>query len=165
MAAVRRQRVGNSAVAAGSMAAVLAARRWWRQSSDSAAAAALQQQHGSGGRAAAARWRAAWWQCWPVRQQRGGKQHGSGVGTATAPATGSTPAAASLAAAAEVWRRCSVSSGSRAGGAALPPHAATVATKTPAATVMAGSLPTINNQLKAAAAMAMETMTAMTHKT
>jgi hypothetical protein len=40
-----------------------------------------------------------------------------------------------------------------------------VATKTPAATAMVGALPTINNQLKAAAAMAMEMTTATTHKT
>ncbi len=39
------------------------------------------------------------------------------------------------------------------------------ATKTPAATAIAGALPTINNQLKAAAAMVMETMTTMTNKT
>jgi hypothetical protein len=38
--------------------------------------------------------------------------------------------------------------------AALPLHAATVATKTPAGTEMAGAQTTINNQLKAAAAMA-----------
>jgi hypothetical protein len=40
-----------------------------------------------------------------------------------------------------------------------------VATKTPAVTAMEGALPTIINQLKAAAAMAMETMTTTTHKT
>jgi hypothetical protein len=34
-----------------------------------------------------------------------------------------------------------------------------------AATAMAGALPTINNQLKAAAAMAMEMTTTTTHKT
>ncbi len=34
-----------------------------------------------------------------------------------------------------------------------------------AATAMAGPLPTINNQLKATAAMAMEMMTTATHKT
>jgi hypothetical protein len=50
-------------------------------------------------------------------------------------------------------------------GAALPPRAATVATKTPAATVMAGALPTINNQLNVAAAMAMEMTTTTTNKT
>ncbi len=77
---------------------------------------------------------------------------------------GSTPVAAGLAAAAEVWRHRSVSGGSRAAGAALPPRAATVATKTPAATAMAGAIPTINNQLKAAAAMAMETTTTATNK-
>jgi hypothetical protein len=70
-----------------------------------------------------------------------------------------------LAAAAEVWRHCSVSGGSRAAGAALPPRAATVAMKTPAATAMAGALSTINNQLNAAAAMAMEMTTTTTNKT
>jgi hypothetical protein len=70
-----------------------------------------------------------------------------------------------LAAAAEVWRHHSVSSGSRVVGAALLPCAATVAMKTPAVTAMAGALPTINNQLKAAVAMAMETTTTTTHKT
>ncbi len=50
-------------------------------------------------------------------------------------------------------------------GAALPPCAATVATKTPAATAMAGALPTINNQLRVAAAMAMETTITATNKT
>ncbi len=40
-----------------------------------------------------------------------------------------------------------------------------MATKTPAATAMAGALPTINNQLKVAAAIAMETMTTTTNKT
>jgi hypothetical protein len=65
----------------------------------------------------------------------------------------------------KVWRHCSVSGGSRSAGAALPPRTTTVAMKTPAATAMAGALPTINNQLKAAAAMAMETTTTTTHKT
>jgi hypothetical protein len=68
-------------------------------------------------------------------------------------------------AAAEVWQRCSVSGGSRAAGAALLLRATTLATKTPAATAMAGALPTINNQLKVAVAMAMETTTTMTNKT
>jgi hypothetical protein len=40
-----------------------------------------------------------------------------------------------------------------------------VAMKTPAATPMAGALPTINNQLKAAAAMAIEMTTTTTNKT
>ncbi len=70
-----------------------------------------------------------------------------------------------MVAAAEVWRHCSVSGGSRAGGAALPPRTAMVAMKTLAATAMAGALPTINNQLKVAAATAMETMTTTTIKT
>ncbi len=69
-----------------------------------------------------------------------------------------------MAAAAEVWRHRSVSGGSKAAGAALPPRAVTVATKTPAATAMAGALPTINNQLKAAAAIAMEMATKTTKK-
>ncbi len=74
-------------------------------------------------------------------------------------------AAAGLVAAMEVWRHHSVSGSSRAAGAVLPPGAAMVAIKTPATTAMAGALPTINNQLKAAAAMAMKTATTMTHKT
>ncbi len=41
----------------------------------------------------------------------------------------------------------------------LLPHAAVVATKTPAATVMTGAMTTMNNQLKAAAAAATETAT------
>ncbi len=70
-----------------------------------------------------------------------------------------------MAAAAEVWRRCSVSGGSRAGGAVLLLRAATVATKTPVVTVMVGALPTINNKLKAAVAMAMEMTTTTTNIT
>jgi hypothetical protein len=65
------------------------------------------------------------------------------------------------AAAAEAWWR-QLGSGSlgavaaaAATAAALPPRAAAVATKTPVATAMAGAQ-TINNQLKAAAASAME---------
>jgi hypothetical protein len=58
-----------------------------------------------------------------------------------------------------------VSGGSRAAGAALPPRAATVATKTPAATAMVWALPTINNQLKVSVTMAMETTTTTTNKT
>jgi hypothetical protein len=145
---VRRQRVGGSAAAVGSMAEVLAARWWWRQSGDSAAAAARHWQRGSGGHAVAA-WR---WEAWRRCRQRGGG------------GAGSTPAEAGLAAAAEVWRHCSVSGSSRATEAALPPRATTVGTKTLVATAMAGALPTINNQLKAAAAMAMETTTTTTHK-
>ncbi len=70
-----------------------------------------------------------------------------------------------MAAAAEVWRHRSVSAGSRAVGAALPPRATMVVTKTLAAIAMAGALPTINNKLKAAAAMAMEMTITMTNKT
>jgi hypothetical protein len=73
-------------------------------------------------------------------------------------------AAAGLTAAAEVWRHHSASGGSRVAGAALPSRAAMVATKTLAATAMAGALPTINNQLKVAAAMVMEMTTTTTHK-
>jgi hypothetical protein len=121
------------------------------------AVVAVRRQRGSGSGsvaavlvgAAAARRREAWRRCW----QRGG----SGAG--------STPAVAGLAPAAEVWWHRSISSGSRAAGAALPPRAVTVATKTPAATAMAGALPTINNQLKAAAAMAMEMTTTTTNET
>ncbi len=79
--------------------------------------------------------------------------------------TGSTPAAAGLAAAVEVWRHLSVSGGNRAAGAALLPRSAMVATKTPVATAMVGALLSINNQLNAAAAMAMETTTTTTNKT
>ncbi len=43
--------------------------------------------------------------------------------------------------------------------AALLPHTATVATKTPAVTAMVGALTTINNRLKAVAETAMETVT------
>jgi hypothetical protein len=68
-------------------------------------------------------------------------------------------AAAGLAAAAEVWQHRSVSGGSRVVGAALPQRTATVVTKTPVATAMAGALPSFNNQLKAAAAMVMEMTT------
>ncbi len=48
--------------------------------------------------------------------------------------------------------------------ALLPPRTAAVATKTPAATALAGVQTTINNQLKVAAALAMKTamMTATT---
>jgi hypothetical protein len=95
------------------------------------AAAAWWRQHGGGGIAVAARQREVWQWC---------QQRGSG-------GTGSTPAATGLAAAAEVWRHCSISAGSRAVGAALPPRAAMVATKTLAGTAMAGALPTVNNQL------------------
>jgi hypothetical protein len=141
--------VGSAAVVAlerwqhGGGSTAMAALRWWPCGRSVAAGSVAAV---SASAAAAWQW-AAWRQCW---------QRGSG-------GIGSTPAAASLAAAAEVWWRCSVSGGSREAGAALPPHAATVATKTPAATAMAGALPTINNQLKAAAAMAMEMMTTMTN--
>ena len=46
--------------------------------------------------------------------------------------------------------------------AALPPRAAAVATKTPAATAKAGAQTTINNQLKSATPTETETMTATT---
>ncbi len=61
-----------------------------------------------------------------------------------------------MVAAAKVWRHRSVRGGSRAAGAALPLRTTTVRTKTPAATSMAGALPTISNQLKTAGAMAIE---------
>ncbi len=152
---------------------------------------AWQQRGGGNGSAAAVvaalRWRAAWQQRWQLggrsltavrtqQWQRGRRQwrqrqlgrsgqlgssssdeHGGG-------GAGSTPAAAGLVTAAEVWRHRSISGGSRAAGAVLP-RAATVATKTPVATAMAGALPTINNQLYAAGAMAIETTTTTTNKT
>ncbi len=45
------------------------------------------------------------------------------------------------------------------------PHTGVVVTKTPAAAAMVGAQTTINNQLKAAGAMAMETETMRTIKT
>ncbi len=93
------------------------------------------------------------WEVWQRWRQRGGGGNGS------------TLAAAGLVAAVEVWRHCSISSSSRAAGAALLPCTATVATKTPAATAMVGALPTINNQLKAAVVIAMETRTTTLNKT
>ncbi len=115
------------------------------------------------------------------RRQRGGGQRGGGVGSAAVvaaewwqPGGGSAGAAArrrqrggggsaGTARRRAAWRRCrqcgsgSVSGGSKAAGAALPPRATMVATKTPTATAMAGALTTINNQLHAqrAAAAAM----------
>jgi hypothetical protein len=112
------------------------------------------QRQCDGSALAAVRQRQAGWR--RCGQRGGGWQRGS---------AGSMMAAAGLAAAVEVWRHHSVSGGSRVAGATLPPRAATVAVKTPVATAMAGALPTINNQLKAAAAMPMETMTTTTHKT
>jgi hypothetical protein len=61
-------------------------------------------------------------------------------------------------------QHCGISGNSKAAGAALLPRATMVAMKTPAATAMAGALPTINNQLKAAAAMAMEKVMTTTIK-
>jgi hypothetical protein len=130
----------------GSAAAVAAALRWW---------AAWQRRWQLGGSSLMAvrtrRWQRGRRQ-WRQRQLGCSGQLGSGSGDERGSGgTGSTPAAAGLAAVAEVWWHCSVSGGSRAAGAALPPRAATVATKTPAATAMAGALPTINNQQNAAA--------------
>ncbi len=145
--------------------AVAALREAWRQRGGGNGSAA--------GVAAALRWRAAWqrrwqlgsssltavrtrrwqrgWRQWRQRQLGRSGQLGSGSGDERGGGgAGSTPAAAGLAAAAEVWRHRSVSGSSRAVGAALPPRAATVATKTPVATAMAGALPTIINQLNAA---------------
>ncbi len=134
-----------------------------------AALVAEQWQCGSGSMAVAA-----------VRRQRvGGGQRGGGVGSVAAVAaerwqrgSGGSVAAAWGRRAARWLGSCGgslahrgISGGSRAAGAALPPCTATVATKTPAATAMAGALPTINNQLKAAAAIATETVTSRTIET
>jgi hypothetical protein len=144
----------------GSTAAVVAALWWqvawqWRWQLGGSILMAVQMRRWQQGR-----------QQWRQRQLGRSGQLGSGsedeLGGGGA---GSMPAAADLAAAVEVWRHCSVSGGSRAAGAALPSRTATVATKTLAATAMAGALPTINNQLNAAAAMAMETTKTTTNKT
>jgi hypothetical protein len=78
-----------------------------------------------------------------------------------------TPSAWSMAAAVAVWPHHNISSGSsdsRAAGAALLLCAATVATKTLAATAMAGAQTTINNPLKATDATATEMATTTTIK-
>jgi hypothetical protein len=111
------------------------------------------------------RWQQGWRQC-RQRQLGHSGQLSSGSGDERGGGSaGSTPVAAGLAAAAEVWRHRSISSDSRVTRTALLPHAATVAMKTPAATALAGALPTINNQLNAAAAMAMETTATTINKT
>jgi hypothetical protein len=180
-AARRRQRGGGSAAAAGSVAVVRGggsmAERWqsgsgsmavaavgWQRVSagqhggsvgSAAAVAAERWQHGGGSVAVVA-----------VQQQRGGGgQRSGGVGSAAA----ASPAArrqgrrkhasgGRLGGCGGSLAHRGVSGSSRAAGAVLPPRAATVATKTLATTAMGGALPTINNQLKAAAAMATETV-------
>jgi hypothetical protein len=72
-----------------------------------------------------------------------------------------------MVAVAAVWKHCSGSGGnggSRAAEAVLLLCAATVATKTPAATAMEGAQTTINNPLKAVEATATEMATMMTIK-
>ncbi len=150
---------GGSLVAAGSR---VAGRQWqWRQRGSWAAASAARQLGGGVGSAAAAvaaaarRWRPAW--------QLGG----SAASLAAAPQQDAQRqrqlAGSTVAAATAPWQR---GGGGHGRGshltAVLPPRAAAVAKKTPVATAMAGSQTTINNQLKAVAAMAMETAT-MTH--
>ncbi len=76
-----------------------------------------------------------------------------------------TPLVWSMAAVAAVWWHRGISSNSRAAGAALPPRAATVAMKTPAATAMVGAQTTINDPLKEAEATVMETVMTTTIKT
>jgi hypothetical protein len=74
------------------------------------------------------------------------------------------PAAVCLVAATVVWQHRGVSGSSSAAGAALPPRAVTVATKTMATIAMAGAQTTINNQLKVAASLATEMATRTTIK-
>ncbi len=90
-------------------------------------------------------------QRWRQRQRSGGSSN--------------TLATAGLVAAGAVWCHRRISGGSRVAGATLPPRAAKVVTKTPAATAMVGAQTTINNPLKAAEAMAMETATTRTLNT
>ncbi len=133
----------SSTVAVGSTAVASAVRWQQRQCGSSTLAAARQlwavrrrcQQRG--GRAAAARQR---WRQW---------QHASGC---------------QLGGRAAVWRHHGASDGSSAAEAGLPLHAPTVAMKTPVATAMVRAQTTINNQLKAMAAMATETATTTTIK-
>ncbi len=162
--AARRQQRGS-----GGSVAALAAERWQRGGGSVAVATVRRQRGGSGqcggGVGSAAAVAAERWQrgggsvaVVAVRRQCGsGGQRGGGVGSAAAAAP-----------AARRWQRRKHAGGGRLGGwskslahrggsggsraavAALPPRAATVATKTPAVTGMAGVLPTINNQLKAA---------------
>jgi hypothetical protein len=97
-----------------------------------------------------------WW-------QHCGRKHSSSAAAAVALAAVATAAC----------RQCSCKGGGRqhvgsataagmavaaAATAVLPPRAAAMATKKPMATAMAGAQTTINNQLKAAAAMATETV-------
>ncbi len=117
------------------MLAAVAVQWWQRQCSGSMLAAVWQRQ-------------AMWWQCW----QRGGSGGGGG---------GSTPAAAGLAAAAAVCQHHGVSGGRKATRAVLLPRVATVATKTLAATAIAGAQTAINNKLKAAEATATKMAMAM----
>jgi hypothetical protein len=146
-----RRQCGGSALAAARRRRAAWRRCWQRGGGGGRAVAARRRQRGNDSVAVVA-----------VRRQCGGGQQGGGVGSAVAlAARWQQPA----------WRlrrkfggNHSVSGGSRAAGAALPPRAVTVATKTPAATAMAGALPTINNQLKVAATMAMKTTTTTTHK-
>ncbi len=148
MAAVGWQRVGGRqrGGSAGSAAAVAAEQ--WQRGGGSVVVVAVQRQHGGGG------------QC------------GSGVGSAVAAAPAACrqwhrqhAGSGQLGGCGRSLAHCGVSGGSRAAGAALPPRAATVAMKTPTATAMAGALPTINNQLKAAAAMVIEMATSTTIET
>ncbi len=122
-------------------------------------AAAHCQQHGGGGQRGGGVGSAA-------AVATGRLQHGSGSGSGSSgsSSSGSTLAAAGLAATMVVWRHLGVSGCSRVARAALLPCAAMVVTKTPAATAMAGAKTTVNNQLKVAAATAMETALTMTIK-
>ena len=161
----------------------------WRQCGGSAAAAAWQRRAawrrcwqcgGGGSRVVAARRgqrSGGSVAVVAVRWQRGGGQRGGGVSQC-----GGSPGAGSVVAVSAARRqpRWQHACGGRLGScgrsfaalqhqrrqqSGLPLRAATVATKTPAATAMAGALPTINNHLKAAVAMVMETTTTTMNKT
>jgi hypothetical protein len=157
------------------MAAAAAAAAAWRRQWGSAAVAV--RQHGSGSLAALQRQLGSGvgsvLALAAVQQQRvgGSMVAAGGVGAVSAAwqrrwqgSGSSVAAAASLAAATAVWWHCGISGDSRAVGAVLPLHTYTVAMKPLVATAMAGAQTTINNQLKAAAATAMEMGATMTTK-
>ncbi len=145
---MRRQHVGSRQHGGGVGSAAAVAAEQLQRGGGSVAVVAVQRQCGGGrqrgggvGSLAAAAPAACWWQ---RRKHAGGGRLG-GCGRSLA--------------------HHGISGGSRAAGAALTLRATMVVTKTPAATAMVGALPTINNQLKAAAAMATETVMSTTIET